>query len=103
MVPRCKSRGTTGYPYLWVSIYRYDYRLPLRPRTYSGPTRQAFQNAPLAERRRPRTLAEYAGQQHLVGPEGVLRRYLSRGALAVPYSVGPARRGQNYPGPPDGR
>jgi putative ATPase len=34
-------------------------------------------NAPLAERRRPRTLDEYAGQQHLVGPEGVLRRYLN--------------------------
>ena len=38
-------------------------------------------NAPLAERRRPRTLDEYAGQQHLVGPEGVLRRYLSAGRL----------------------
>ncbi|MCC2548086.1 replication-associated recombination protein A [Hymenobacter sp. BT175] len=37
--------------------------------------------APLAERRRPRTLAEYAGQQHLVGPEGVLRRYLNAGRL----------------------
>ncbi|PJJ59255.1 replication-associated recombination protein A [Hymenobacter chitinivorans] len=34
-------------------------------------------NAPLAERRRPRTLDEYAGQQHLIGPEGVLRRYLN--------------------------
>ncbi|MCB2377782.1 replication-associated recombination protein A [Hymenobacter sp. BT635] len=42
------------------------------------PTRPAVAaNAPLAERRRPRTLDEYAGQQHLVGPEGVLRRYLS--------------------------
>lgn len=39
------------------------------------------QNAPLAERRRPRTLAAYAGQQHLVGPEGVLRRYLAGGRL----------------------
>ncbi|WP_082016994.1 replication-associated recombination protein A [Hymenobacter sp. DG25B] len=37
--------------------------------------------APLAERMRPRTLEEYAGQQHLVGPEGVLRRYLNAGRL----------------------
>ncbi|QDA59140.1 replication-associated recombination protein A [Hymenobacter jejuensis] len=37
--------------------------------------------APLAERRRPRTLAEYAGQQHLVGPQGVLRRYLNAGRI----------------------
>ncbi|AHJ96695.1 ATPase, AAA family [Hymenobacter swuensis DY53] len=37
--------------------------------------------APLAERMRPRTLEEYAGQQHLIGPEGVLRRYLSAGRL----------------------
>ncbi|RYU82099.1 replication-associated recombination protein A [Hymenobacter persicinus] len=37
--------------------------------------------APLAERRRPRTLDEYAGQQHLIGPEGVLRRYLQAGRL----------------------
>ncbi|SDY05477.1 putative ATPase [Hymenobacter psychrophilus] len=38
-------------------------------------------NAPLAERMRPRTLDEYAGQQHLIGPEGVLRRYLNAGRL----------------------
>uniref|UniRef100_UPI0003671AF6 replication-associated recombination protein A n=1 Tax=Hymenobacter aerophilus TaxID=119644 RepID=UPI0003671AF6 len=38
-------------------------------------------NAPLAERMRPRTLEDYAGQQHLIGPEGVLRRYLSAGRL----------------------
>jgi len=37
--------------------------------------------APLAERMRPQTLADYAGQQHLIGPEGVLRRYLNAGRL----------------------
>ncbi|TYZ07665.1 replication-associated recombination protein A [Hymenobacter lutimineralis] len=37
--------------------------------------------APLAERMRPRTLDDYAGQQHLIGPEGVLRRYLQAGRL----------------------
>ncbi|MBT9393605.1 replication-associated recombination protein A [Hymenobacter sp. NST-14] len=38
-------------------------------------------HAPLAERLRPRTLQEYAGQKHLIGPEGVLRRYLDAGRL----------------------
>ncbi|MBC6612157.1 replication-associated recombination protein A [Hymenobacter sp. BT507] len=48
--------------------------------TPSRPT-PATPDAPLPERRRPRTLAEYAGQQHLIGPEGVLRRYLNAGRL----------------------
>ncbi|MBX0290654.1 replication-associated recombination protein A [Hymenobacter sp. HSC-4F20] len=52
----------------------------------SDPTPSAQPNlprpgAPLAERMRPRTLQEYAGQQHLIGPEGVLRRYLNAGRL----------------------
>ena len=36
---------------------------------------------PLAERRRPRRLADYAGQTHLLGESGVLRRYLAAGRL----------------------
>ena len=36
---------------------------------------------PLAERRRPRRLADYAGQAHLLGESGVLRRYLAAGRL----------------------
>ncbi len=35
--------------------------------------------APLAERMRPRTLEEYAGQPHLIGPGRVLRRLLEGG------------------------
>jgi len=38
-------------------------------------------DAPLAERQRPRRLADYAGQTHLLGPDGVLRRYLNSGRL----------------------
>ena len=38
-------------------------------------------DAPLAERQRPRRLADYAGQEHLVGETGVLRRYLNAGRL----------------------
>ena len=34
---------------------------------------------PLAERLRPQTIDEYIGQQHLVGPRGVLRKFLETG------------------------
>lgn len=37
--------------------------------------------APLAERMRPHNLDQYAGQQHLVGPKGVLRRYIEAGMV----------------------
>ncbi|QNF31608.1 replication-associated recombination protein A [Adhaeribacter swui] len=36
---------------------------------------------PLAERMRPHSLDQFAGQQHLVGPNGVLRRYLESGMI----------------------
>ena len=32
---------------------------------------------PLAERLRPKTLAEVSGQEHLTGPEGALTRLLN--------------------------
>ncbi|PIE83891.1 MAG: AAA family ATPase [Bacteroidia bacterium] len=37
-------------------------------------------SAPLAERMRPRTLDEYVGQGHLVGPQGVIRLMLQTGS-----------------------
>ncbi|MDE6453604.1 MAG: replication-associated recombination protein A [Muribaculaceae bacterium] len=37
---------------------------------------------PLAERMRPRTLDDYIGQTHLVGPGGVLRRMIESGRVA---------------------
>ena len=37
---------------------------------------------PLAERLRPRTLDEYIGQQHLVGPGAVLRRMIDSGHIS---------------------
>jgi putative ATPase len=43
----------------------------------------------LAERLRPRSLTEYVGQLHLVGPEGVLRRYLRAGRLPSVILWGP--------------
>ena len=36
-------------------------------------------NKPLAERLRPQTLDEYIGQSHLVGEDGVFRKFLSTG------------------------
>ncbi|WP_297411040.1 replication-associated recombination protein A [uncultured Alistipes sp.] len=36
-------------------------------------------NIPLAERLRPRTLDDYIGQAHLVGPNGVFRKFLETG------------------------
>lgn len=45
--------------------------------------------APLAERMRPVTLAEFAGQDHLVGPEAVLRRAMKSGTLPSMILWGP--------------
>lgn len=39
-------------------------------------------NIPLAERLRPRTLEEYIGQAHLVGPGAVIRRMIESGRVA---------------------
>jgi putative ATPase len=47
------------------------------------------QHAPLAERMRPKTLDEVVGQQHLVGPDGVLRRALAGGMLPSMILWGP--------------
>ncbi len=38
-----------------------------------------FSNQPLADRLRPRTLEEFAGQDHLVGKDGVLRKVIESG------------------------
>lgn len=38
--------------------------------------------APLAERMRPRTLDDYIGQTHLVGPDSILRRMIDSGKIS---------------------
>lgn len=38
--------------------------------------------APLAERLRPLTLDDYVGQEHLVGPDGIIRRMIDTGRVA---------------------
>ncbi len=39
-------------------------------------------NQPLADRMRPRDLGEYAGQQHLTGKDGVIRKMIESGNLS---------------------
>ncbi len=39
-------------------------------------------NVPLAERLRPRSLEDYIGQEHLVGPDGVIRRMIESGRVS---------------------
>ena len=45
--------------------------------------------APLADRLRPATLADVAGQAHLLGPTGTITRMLARGSLASLILWGP--------------
>lgn len=47
------------------------------------------QYQPLAERMRPKTLDEVVGQQHLIGPNGVLRKALAGGMLPSMILWGP--------------
>ena len=49
---------------------------------------------PLAARMRPRTLAEFVGQEHLVGERGPLRRSVARGHLSSILLWGPPGTGK---------
>ncbi|MDQ0394088.1 replication-associated recombination protein A [Labrys monachus] len=49
---------------------------------------------PLADRLRPRTLAEVVGQDHLVGPDGALSRLLASGSLGSLIFWGPPGTGK---------
>jgi len=51
-------------------------------------------NQPLADKIRPRTLDEVAGQTHLVGPRGILRRMLESGRLTNMIFYGPPGTGK---------
>ncbi|MCL2403363.1 MAG: replication-associated recombination protein A, partial [Coriobacteriia bacterium] len=50
--------------------------------------------APLAVRMRPRTLDEFVGQNHIVGPESYLRRMIEADALSSLILFGPAGTGK---------
>ncbi len=49
---------------------------------------------PLADRLRPKTLDEVVGQDHLLGPEGILRRMLDKGGLRSIIFWGPPGTGK---------
>ena len=49
---------------------------------------------PLAERVRPRTLDDMAGQEHLVGPNGPLRKFLAGGTMPSMIFWGPPGSGK---------
>ncbi len=49
----------------------------------------AAESAPLADRMRPRTLAEFIGQEHLVGPGRLLRRAIEADRLTSSIFFGP--------------
>jgi putative ATPase len=51
-------------------------------------------HAPLAERMRPRTLAEYAGQQHILGPGKLLRRAIEADRFSSIIFYGPPGTGK---------
>ena len=55
---------------------------------------QAAAEAPLAARMRPRTLAEFAGQERIVGPGTVLRAAIERGELFSMILYGPPGSGK---------
>lgn len=52
------------------------------------------QRAPLAERMHPRTLAEYVGQEHLVGPGKPLQKMIERGEVRSLVLWGPPGAGK---------
>lgn len=52
------------------------------------------ENAPLADRLRPRTLAEVVGQDHVTGPEGAIGRMVAAGRLSSIILWGPPGTGK---------
>ncbi len=73
--------------------------MPPSRRTVPGARPEALfrpppERQPLAARMRPRTLDEFAGQAHLVGERGPLRRSVARGQLASLLLWGPPGTGK---------
>jgi putative ATPase len=52
------------------------------------------ENAPLADRLRPRALADVVGQEHLTGPEGAIGRMVAAGRLSSMILWGPPGTGK---------
>ena len=63
-------------------------------RTSTSPDMTAGPGAPLAARMRPRTLEEYVGQEHLLGPDKALRRLIERDEIGSIILWGPPGTGK---------
>lgn len=59
-----------------------------------APQQERCDDAPLADRLRPRDLAEVIGQEHLTGPEGAIGRMVSAGKLSSMILWGPPGTGK---------
>jgi putative ATPase len=60
----------------------------------SAPAAPPGENAPLADRLRPRALDEVVGQEHLTGPDGAIGRMVAAGKLASMILWGPPGTGK---------
>lgn len=60
----------------------------------AGPGAAIATDAPLAERLRPRTLADVVGQDHLTGPDGAIGRMVAAGRLSSMILWGPPGTGK---------
>ena len=77
--------------------------LPPAEDTAAGGNSAAGPDRPLAVRLRPRTLDELAGQAHLMGPGGPLRRAIEQDRLGSMILWGPPGTGKSVvPSPPGG-
>ncbi len=65
---------------------------PAGPAARPRPAARA--GAPLAERMRPRTLEEYAGQEHILGPGKLLRRAIEADRISSLILFGPPGTGK---------
>ncbi len=61
---------------------------------FSSDAREPAGPRPLADRLRPRRLAEVAGQEHLTGPDGALTRLIEGGSLGSLIFWGPPGTGK---------
>ncbi|MES2057674.1 MAG: replication-associated recombination protein A [Pseudomonadota bacterium] len=63
--------------------------------TFDPPARETIaENAPLADRLRPRTLGDVVGQEHITGPEGAIGRMVAAGRLSSMILWGPPGTGK---------
>ena len=60
----------------------------------AAPPHESAPNAPLADRLRPKSLAEVVGQEHLTGPDGAIGRMVAAGKLSSMILWGPPGTGK---------